>query len=146
MLLVSISALIFSCAPRGESKTLQEVFKNESERFEQVYALKQNEKSVKNVAKLVNLLADLKDTTLDSQANKLKKAPEDFRIVKVVEEIDRILPSAGYTTRPALTELRNQYEHISTVDTVNKSAMVLLLSRTYGLLADELETVAFQVS
>lgn len=123
---------LISCAPRGESKSLTEVYKAEMDRYSETF-------QAKPVADLATLDATLKSISKDLSSSKQK----DLQMV--VSELDKLITKAGYTSRPALTEIRNQYEHLAVSNNGNKAAVTLLLARTYSLLADELSTVAFSL-
>ena len=91
-------------------------------------------KTVKEVVSKVEALLGQLDT---AQAGHL---------YEVGAALGELVDRAGYTTRPALTEVCAQYMNLSTNQQQPKPEQVkLLAARTYTLLASELETNQFRL-
>jgi hypothetical protein len=136
-ILLTITALS-ACAPRGESKTLDEVFKIAKQRYASVQSV---EVGAKAKEPLQTLVADL--TKLESD-----KLPADYD--KTATNIGNVLTDlsfhSSYTTRPSLGELSKQFRLIGEKSSAtNPAAVKLLVSRTYSLIASELETSKFNI-
>jgi hypothetical protein len=131
-----LAATLSACAPRGESKSLAEVLETAKER----YALVKDEaKSPKVVEALKSVLAELE--SVEKARGVLAESSAD----KVALTLNGLIEHAGYTSRPAMTELMNQYLYVSEHGAENADATLLLASRTYSLLASELETTKFAI-
>jgi hypothetical protein len=119
-----------SCAPRGESKTLSEIFEIHQDKFQMALSSMNS----KNIPTEISVLKEA-----------LPKQIESFNPRSIIENIDILIPKAGYTVRAPLTELRNQYKNLSEQTNINTAAVKLLVARTYSILADELTTTSFSL-
>jgi hypothetical protein len=132
-----VFALAFSaCAPRGESKSLTEVLEAAKERYALVKDVSTSPEvtdSLKAVLTELDAVENSKGVLATSNANKLALT------------LNGLIEHAGFTSRPAMTELMNQYLHVAEHGAQNADATLLLASRTYSLLASELETTKFGV-
>lgn len=128
--LIFVAIVSFSsCAPRGESKTLSEIFEIQQNAFNTA------------LTKSVNVPGEVKEL-----AKILPMQIDEFNPSKVINSIDKLIGKAGYTVRPAMTELRNQYKHLESNKKVNSAAVKLLVARTYSIFAEELNTTSFRLS
>lgn len=127
LLLVAIISFN-SCAPRGESKTLKEIFEIQQNEFNSA------------LAKSVNVPNEVKEL-----AKLLPMQLVEFSPTKVIVNMDKLINKAGYTVRPAMTELRDQYKHLSKAKKANSAAIKLLVARTYSIVAEELNTTSFRL-
>ncbi len=133
LLLMVAVALLCSCSPRGESKSLSEVYEAARARYA----------AVNSVAAGVSELAGLEQGLLALVDN-----PKADTARSISDTLRTLIARAGYTSRPALGELIEQYQNIafeSSEMPVNQSRAKLLAARTYNLLARELETTSFRL-
>lgn len=130
VLLIALS----SCAPRGESKSLSEVFEAAKTRYTTARS------GAQGIAELQSL-----ESTLSSWVSK----PSYDGARKISDTLRTLIVKTGYTSRPAMGELIEQYQTIGfdkSAMKISPSRVKLLVARTYNLLASELETTAFRVS
>jgi hypothetical protein len=147
-LLSTAAAVIFclcafaGCAPRGETNTLDEILRASKERYLS---------ASKNTPSSPEVSGKLKE--LDGLLNSLE-SPKDASTINVNSQavagaLQPLILHAGLTSRPALTEISEQYRAFSAKDlrdfAAQRSAMRLLVSRTYSALASELEAVRFSL-
>lgn len=133
-----VLVLLAGCLPRGETRTLQEVYSEAHSRFV--------------AANPAQVPADLAQT-VQSLAGKLESLASETSSDSVsgAHEIAQMLadltPRAGYTSRPALGELAAQFRSFQEKSLRRESNVTargkLLAARTYSLLAGELETTRF---
>jgi len=132
------SSIIFinACAPRGETKTLAEVYANSKERFVTV-------QSAAVPSEIAQPLKDI-DTRLGQIAG--QEGAEAAKTASAIADLLTPLTNrAGYTARPAMGEIISQYRMMSQAEEVKNPSAKLLAARTYSLLASELETTKFSV-
>jgi len=140
---LSMVMILSGCGPRGETRTLEELLQDSSQRF----AASQQVKLAVGVSGSVARLAEQLQSALN-----LSKGETGSELKTVLSTIGSSLgdltPTAGYTSRPALGELSQQYLQLGGPDSDGVSAeqVSLLVSRTYNLLASELETNRFSYS
>jgi hypothetical protein len=129
--------LLCSCAPRGENQSVDQVLKTQHDNFNSFARNASiNEAAAANLKTLTDSLSKL-EATEDAKA----MGPTSEAIS---DNISNLILKAGFTSRPALTELSNQYRAISqNPDGANHAAVKLLMARTYSALAAELETTKF---
>jgi len=145
-LLISVLAFIVTlagCMPRGETRTLDQVFKTAQNDFAS--------------ADRKGIPGDLSGS-LEKLASLLQEITSSAQVAAVTtqtKEISKILSSlsgrAGYTSRPGLGDLADQYRKFtvnegSEVAAATRAKAKLLAARTYSILAAELETTKFSVS
>ena len=150
-----IAALIITasgCAPRGESKSLDEVLALARERFSAV------QKSVP-----ANAMAGEASKSLDQAMKAIEgivaasSLGEQATQAKSVEAaFSELLPNAGYTSRAALAEVQKQYGQIANQVSAEAAGLPpaadqvakvkLAAARAYTILASELETTGFNLS
>lgn len=134
--LASTSALS-GCAPRGETKTLDEVLTEARDRFRAVSSKAANSQAQGSVNSLATKL------DLISQAHGSLAANEVGAIADILQGLSL---HAGYPSRPAIAELETQYRELSASAAGPSSAVAkLLAARTFTLVAGELETSAFSL-
>lgn len=126
-----------ACGPRGETKSLSQVYESSKQRFV----------TVKDAAVPGDVAQPLKD--IDSHLNQIsgqEGAQASHTATEIVTLLVPLTTRAGYPTRPAMGEIITQYRMMSEsgADVKNPSAK-LLAARTYALLASELETTKFSV-
>ena len=130
-----ITVLAASCGPRGETNTLDQVFSSAQADFS---------KSKKTQVPA----AVTKDFELVEQSL-AKIVAADFAKAetvapKIAEALVRLSRHSGYTVRPSIGELANQYLVLAERETATASVK-LLVARTYSLLAQELTSTAFRL-
>ena len=137
LLVISISLLISGCLPRGETKTLDEIYQSAKANF-----LTSNKKSVPGeVASAVEALS------IKLQA--FGEGGQGFNYEQSSRELAEILGSitshAGYTSRPALGEVATQYRTFATQgdSTAISAKAKLLTARAMSLITGELQTTKF---
>lgn len=137
-LLITFSTLILlSGCLRGESKSLDEVLKIAQDQF---HKTSQQDVPPEVANALKTIQSNLENAIKNSNAQNMIGS-----VGQVSEELTEILPKAGYTVRPALTELRNQFLELSGNSSLTTEEIKLLASRTYSTLAQELETNKFGI-
>lgn len=142
-LIVSTSAvvLVTGCGPRGESHTIEQILNDARANYSDMSA---------QVAPEIG--AALK--TLTSSLDKLAGlgGGGDARQVSagVAEGLTNLLPKAGFTQRPAMAELVNQYRALSSATgaplTLGAPNLKLVAARTYSILSAELTSTKFRIS
>lgn len=127
-----------ACAPRGESHSLSQVLESAKFRYAKVQQVQVPGDLMPNLQVLVGSLESLLKNSVSSAKSDAKQ---------VASAIDILVGHAGYTNRPAFGELLYQYLAISNGETsrVSDATIKLLVSRTYSLLASELETTQFKI-
>jgi hypothetical protein len=137
-LMVVVSVGVLGCNPRGETISLDEVVRNAEQRFYQVYRADTAGKDQPVVASSLRVVVD----TLKEVEGASGQEVSD-RYATVGKTLSELATYAGYTSRPALGELAEQWLGLtSAADAPNTR---LLISRTYGVLASELEAVGFAI-
>lgn len=141
ILLASLaSCLTVGCAPRGESHTVDEIFSDAKSGYV--------EASGKAPADMGTSLKTLSGS-LDRLAG--LGGGGDARQVsgEIAGTLATLSAKAGYTARPALAELINQYRNIADTSgsptTLGAPNLKLLAARTYSLLTAELTTSQFRL-
>ena len=127
---------LISCAPRGEHKTVDEILKISKNRF----SLVADKSNIDELRKTVSLLEKL---TSDSRGSNLKTNTQE--VAKLLNELNK---KSAFTVRPAMREIILQYLAIANnkeSDLYNFASTKLLVSKTYSLIASELETTAFRL-
>lgn len=136
--LVALGLGFGGCKPRGETKTLEEVVRGAEDRFHRVYSAEVSEGSKK-----VEVVASLKSVadTLGDLRTASGTIPDKYALIG--RTLSDLAIHAGYTSRPALGELSEQWLGLHAAAEAPNTR--LLISRTYGVLASELEAVGFAV-
>ena len=121
--LVSLFALT-ACQPRGETRDLESIKLDSKQRFQKVESAAINPDAKGALAK----------------ASKYLSAPDAATTLEMAQILEQLLPHASATNRTSIAELANQYR---ASNGTAGAALDLLTSRTYSLLASELETAKF---
>ncbi|MCB0329215.1 MAG: hypothetical protein KDD70_06115 [Bdellovibrionales bacterium] len=158
-LFATVGLFVFvGCAPRGETKTLDEVFQIAKQRYER--GITESKASSETRERLLKIVSSFDEFVNAESEAQVKNASQ-----LISDEMQALIMNAGYTTRPALGEIVKSYrglaypeERESPVSTggdgtssepapyeLNESAKKLLVARSYTALAQELETTSFQV-
>lgn len=134
-LLLSIAA----CAPRGENKSIDEVFALQKQNFAQVAAAAQLKDPVSG--NLREIAAQLERLALESEPAQVASHSKE-----IADAFVTLIPRAGFTSRPAMTELQSQFLAVSQDGkALDQSSRKMLAARTYSALASELETTKFNL-
>lgn len=128
-LLFSFVFMISGCAPRGESAPVEEVYEKAAIRFQR--SLEQAPAQV----------AALELASLGSHVEKFLTDGAQKEVL--YERLQTLIKNAGYTNRPAFTELIVQLGEDGNVE--HKAQRYLLASRVFHTIASELESTGFQV-
>ena len=121
--LVCLCALC-ACEPRGETRTLDQIRSDAKQRFQKVESAAVNPDAKAALGK----------------ASKFLNAPDPAATLEMAQVLEQLLPHASATNRTSINELANQYR---ASNGSGGAALDLLTSRTYTLLASELETAKF---
>ena len=136
LLLVLTIISVSACAPRGESKTLEEVLQLSQDRYSEA---SEEAGSVKVAGVLKQTSRHLESLLGGDPTGQSKLMYETANLLSDLTQ------NAGYTSRPAMTELVNQYRELGHIGRAERDQVALLVSRTYSILASELETTKFQL-
>jgi hypothetical protein len=139
-LIGAASTFMAACGPRGESHTVDEIFTDAKAGY---------------VSASANLTPDL-GTSLKTLSGSLDRLAGiggggDARPIagEIAGTLTTLSAKAGYTARPALAELTNQYRSIANSSgapmTLGAGNLKLLAARTYSLLTAELTTSRFRL-
>lgn len=160
-LLLLFSALFaFGCAPRGETKTLDEVLRLAKFRYDD--AVERSSLSGEVEEALSEIEGHL--STLEERAGESEDRVAYLSTARAIDAgLQKLVRNTGYTTRPAFGEIIRQYQSLAYADKdrerltsvsndaepseweFSSSAVKLLVARTYTLLSQELETSEFRV-
>ena len=136
---LALAVLVLNgCAPRGETRTLDEVLSTEKGRYQAARVGTFPEgvgQAVGEVAKNIELALQGRDS---------KEIGKSLQQVAV--NLEGLVDRAGYTSRAAMNEISEQYRALSESKAVSQAQVKLLAARTYSLLAGELTTTKFAVS
>ncbi len=134
-------AVVSGCAPRGESHTVEQILADARSAYQSVVVSAPTE----TAAALKFLAASLDRVAGIGGGGEAKVISQD-----IASMLSDLSLKAGYTVRPAMAELINQYRTIATSADVTVSIgapnLKLLSARTYSLIASELKTTQFKVS
>ncbi len=135
-----ITLSIVSCGPRGESLSVDQILTVQKDK----YSNHLNSSQV-NSSLLSNLNGISAALDLISSEGGAKQVNDKAKVIS--ENLSDLIVKAGYTSRPALSELVTQYRVIASgAGASDKPATIkLLVARTYSALASELETTKFQL-
>lgn len=145
MIVLAVVTLV-SCAPRGETITLDEVLAKAERRYsELVVAAKVSPAAQPLFAAVTSQVKEVA-SKLPRNSQKLAQEIDAAGLKDMGDDLAKIILHAGYTNRPALTEIAGQYRALSALPSVDPAQLKLLVARTYSILAAELETTQFSVS
>lgn len=137
---ISFSLLVTGCGPRGESHTVEQIL-NDARVAYQTASGK---------------VATGEATTLKTLQGSLDKLAGiggggDAKVIanEVADSLTNLITRAGYTARPAMSELIHQYRSVagdsSSASSIGAPNLKLLAARTYSLIAAELNTTQFKL-
>ena len=151
-LVLLLLGTVVSCKPRGESHSIQEILTDSSQAYRKAF---DGDPLPERVSSRLPELSDALSRLVDEADIERKKALSN----SIVDHLRALVISAGYTTRPALGELIDQFSAVAESESdvamnlsgVNLSGVndretiALLVSRTFYLLASELKGIRFQL-
>jgi hypothetical protein len=127
---------IFSGCLRGESKSLSEIFNNARDRF-----LASNKEALNpEVTSAITALTGELDKLTSSESISIEN------LAKIEESLSTLLPQAGYTIRPSLTEVRNQFLEATENKNIDVAQAKMLATRAYNIISEELAAGKFQIN
>jgi hypothetical protein len=138
---VLLTTVCTACKPRGESKSLKEVLAESSRLYLEAF---DGEPLPERVSSRLPILSK----SLQQLAYEKTPADRSKLAESVINDLRALVVSAGYTTRPALGELIDQFGAVAAPEgqgNTNAESVSLLVSRTFFLLASELKGVRFQL-
>jgi hypothetical protein len=135
IILCLLTLLAAACGPRGETNSLEQVFSAAKADFTKSKKAQVPAVVTKDFEFIEQSLAKIVATDF-SKAEAL--APD------IAKALVRISRHSGYTVRPSIGELANQYLVLAERETASASVK-LLVARTYSLLAQELASTAFRL-
>jgi hypothetical protein len=136
---------VLGCQPRGESRTLDEIFTDARSAY-QSSALSSSPSAAGGV-----IAEELKGLALSLDKLAGINGAGDGRTVSadVAETLSQLIEKAGIPSRPAIAELINQYRTIAdgagAPPVLGAPNLKLLAARTYSLLKSELSAAAFRL-
>lgn len=141
-ILLSLSSVVLvamtGCQPRGESHTLEQILSDARSGYSAL--------SVESSAEVGTMLNQLK-TDLDKLAGLGGGGDARELAGQVSGILGQLAEKSGFTVRPAMTELMNQYKAIAdgsgTTVSIGAANLQLLVARTFSLLTAELSTSKF---
>ena len=125
-----IALLISGCGPRGESKTVDEVFYLAQERFNRALENSALEDSRRQILK--NIKALVQDFVTSDSSQVLA--------ILIAEELKKITHFCHPNTRTSIFEQIETIETLKSVQTVQPNLRFYLGARVLNILASELET------
>lgn len=138
--------VLSSCAPRGETITLDEVLSRAEKRYSEAStSVKLTGEAQTGVASLSSQVRELA-SRLPRAKQSSGKTIEPASLKGVSEGLAEMVTRAGYTNRAAMSELAEQFRVLSTQPKVDAAQVKLLVARTYSVISSELETTKFSVS
>lgn len=134
-------AFVSGCAPRGESHTVDEILTDARTGYMTVFASRAGDykEQLKGLTASLDKLAGI-------------GGGGDARSISggIAESLQALIDHAGFTVRPAMGELINQYRVVATNGSRDLSIgapnLKLLVARTYTLISSELKTTQFKIS
>ncbi len=131
---------LIGCAPRGETKTLEQILELAKSRFSSALTVNDGG-SAQAVGS--GTVKSLEQALLSAENGEpgLGKT-----LAEIGNNLAVLTSSSGFTSRPAMNELSLQYRHLGSSGNASAEQVKLLASRTYNLLASELETTGFKYS
>lgn len=138
MVALVVAFSLNACAPRGETRTLDEILASSKARYSQSSSAVSQDvgATLSNISRQLEALV----------AGDAMHAGQDLG--NIAEALSGLAAKAGYTVRPAMGELTAQYRNLASGaghGQVTAAQIKLLAARTYDLLAGELETTKFGV-
>jgi hypothetical protein len=130
--------MVSGCGPRGESHTVDQILSDARSAYQQssTGAGGDAANSLKTLALSLDKLAGI-------------GGGGDAKVVsaEIADTLTGLGTKVGFTVRPALAELVNQYRAVSDdkAASVGAANLKLLVARTYSLLTSELKTSQFKL-
>ena len=138
---VLVGAALSGCAPRGETRSLQQVLETARYQFAKLVREEQSEPlkgTLLGVAK--DLEAMVSANGVGAQVTQSSNA--------VATTLNALIQTAGYTSRASMREILMQHRVLSNDASkaeVNPARVKLLVARTYSVISSEVATTKFAV-
>lgn len=134
--IIALSFSLIGCLPRGETKTLDQVFRDAQSKFQNT--------SVEAVPAPARPLLD----QVVLNVGKLTANGASFATVSgdLATAIRGLIPYSGYTSRASFAELASQLEQVPHNKGFDAAAAKLIAARIYSALTIEVSTTHFGVS
>ncbi|MBX7143660.1 MAG: hypothetical protein K1X79_04345 [Oligoflexia bacterium] len=137
--LVVLMCCLSACAPRGETKNLDEILAASKARYSRVSSAMAQQ----DVGAALSTVSKHLEALVSGDA---MHAGQDLG--QVADLLSQLVSKSGYTVRPAMGEIMAQYRNLASSSghtQVTSAQLKLLAARTYDLLSGELETTKFGV-
>jgi hypothetical protein len=132
---------VVGCGPRGESHTVEQILTDARAKYQSMAG---------NIPGETSAALKFLTSSLDRLAGIGGGGDAKAVAAEIATALTELSTKAGYTARPAMAELINQYRVISNDSAVKASIgsanLKLLAARTYALVASELATTQFKIS
>ncbi len=137
----ALLAAVSGCAPRGESHTVEQILADARSAYQSVAVSAPAETGA-----ALKFLA----TSLDRIAGLGGGGEAKAISQEIASMLSDLSLKAGYTARPAMAELINQYRTVANSSNSSLSIgapnLKLLAARTYSLVTSELKTTQFKIA
>ncbi len=152
-----LSVTVSGCLPRGETSSLDEVFNMARNRFQVAFEATGSQASAsQGDAAAAGAMSVSARANLDRVVKELDVFLRDTTVTGKVtaagnihEALSQLTTSAGYTSRPSLSEVSSQYaalaERMESAGVIDASTAKQAAMRAYTVLASELETTKFSL-
>lgn len=128
------------CGPRGETKNVDQVLNDSRDYYTDVAGDVQAQHGAAELKSLEGILVKLTDRARSNPAGTFD-ARQDAK--QATDLLATLISHAGYTSRPAMTELMDQFRGVSNSESTSSAVVRLLVARTYRNLGSELEATKF---
>ncbi len=136
--LTTLILAVQACSPRGETYSLQEVLNGAKVEYKAALLRIHSPEVASSLSEVEQLLIKLEGPQPDQEGASAARS--------VAAALTTLVPKAGYTTRPAMGQIIDQYRVLGEKkagEQVTQAQLKLLVSRTYSLLASELAGTHF---
>ncbi|NDC39788.1 MAG: hypothetical protein EBZ48_17440, partial [Proteobacteria bacterium] len=133
--------LLVGCAPRGETKSLQEVLDIARNHYVELTRAQESETLKGTLIELARNLEDM--VSANGAGAQVAQASGN-----VASKLSQLVHTAGYTSRASIGEILLQHRVLvedATRSEVNGARVKLLVARTYSVISSEVETTKFAV-
>lgn len=141
LFLVAIVFCVVSCAPRGETKSLDEVLDNSR----MLYRSHHLDSINQDLSARINGATGAVEKSIAALSDREQLV---LTLAGISADLAMLTTHAGVTSRPAMSELATQYRELAAVDgdqPITEGQVKLLGARTYLLLSSELSTTRFSL-
>lgn len=146
IVIVVLLTVLSSCAPRGETSSVDQIFNAARSRFDVALASASGSAESSGLSEVARAKLGQVTKALDVLVADGASVEKSAAAQEVQAAFSELLPVAGYTSRPTLAELGKQYETLAEglrSNQVDSATVKLAAMRAYTVLASELETTKF---